>query len=265
MEEKLRQGPSNQVPSNTLKEEKASYAPCGASPGFKQEKFVEGGLASVATSWKSEVQQKPTSPESRGYPAEEKLREIVNPVEEPAAVWKEQGVSNAPSFGDPWKVDEKLHTSCGAAAAADTPPKEAMPKSSNDMAVPRMLEEKSQAASSSSLPAEQKLQELPQKVVSTSFKEDDCKKEAESKDTCTQEVVPNGRSLMGAPKEEKVNKGPSLATAPFGKKEEKLQEACPAAIEVELQMPAANSVPPTPPVAAPPSDAARSQHCCALC
>lgn len=134
MEEKKRQGPGTQVTSNTLKEEKhVASAHCGSSPGYKQEKFVEVGR-NVATTLKSEVAYKDAPPETRGYPTESKLREIVNP-EEPAAVRKEEGLFPAQAGnGDSSSLEQKLSTPFSGAAAADTPPKAEQKKGSASFA-----------------------------------------------------------------------------------------------------------------------------------
>merc|ERR1719174_879182 len=86
---------------------------------------------------KSEVASVP----QRGYPAEEKLREVIK-TEEPEAVLKEVS-----------KVG-KLRTPFGGAAAADTPPKESAAKDFSDRQEMRTPVTKSQATSASSPPAE---------------------------------------------------------------------------------------------------------------
>lgn len=254
MEEKLRQGPSSQVTSNTLKEERTvTSAPSGASPNCKQEKFVEVGR-NVGTSLKTEVARRDSPPDARGYPAEEKLREIVSP-EEPVAVRKEEGLPKAPNRGDPLKVDEKLRTPFSGAAAAEGPPKDIQTKAYNDkeMAKPPL------GASSSAAPAEQKLQEMTKKLAPASMKEDavPCSKGSAS----SKPVQHLDHSSMSACKEEKVGatvkQDPASFKASTSQKEEKLQEAAPVATEAPPQ-----EEPPARASGGSPADAANKPNCC---
>jgi len=213
MEEKLRQAPGSQgqAPKNTLKEEKTTASSSGGGSGYKQEKFVEV-RRNDANNMKSEVAQ--PQPQ-RGYPAEEKLREIVNPEEQD--VKKEEGTgmaSNGSSQGAS-KLDEKKRVETGAKTEAHL--KETYKVAPKSPVV-------------SAAPAEQKLREIPQKSASASMKEDAyCpSKGSSSSPNQTKADSPNGQSSAAAElkevKEEKNDKSSASKAEPSAQKEEKKQE-----------------------------------------
>merc|ERR1719174_610858 len=200
---------------------------------------------------KSEVASIP----QRGYPAEEKLREVIK-TEEPEAVLKEVSkVGKEESMpkvqnGDFTKKDEKLRTPFGGAAAADTPPKESAAKDYSDRQEMRTPVTKSQATSASSPPAEQKLQEMPSKVAPANLKEDACMKTGSG---APRPAPSCDQSSASVAKEEKANKGLASSAAACEKKEEKLQEPVSAVEELSISMATGSSQP---------SDAASSPSCC---
>merc|ERR1719353_1500505 len=153
---------------------------------------------------KSEVASVP----QRGYPAEEKLREVIK-TEEPEAVLKEvskvgkEEAMPKVQNGDFTKKDEKLRTPFGGAAAADTPPKESAAKDFSDRQEMRTPVTKSQATSASS----------------------------------------RDQSSASAAKEEKANKGLASSAAACEKKEEKLQEPVSAVEELSISMATGSSQP----------------------
>lgn len=206
MEEKLRQVPGSQATKNTLKEEKTTASSSGGS-GYKQEKFVEV-RRNDANNMKSEVAQ--PQPQ-RGYPAEEKLREIVNPEEQDAK--KEEGTASNGSSGVS-KLDEKKRVEAN-------PEAEAQLKESYKVAPT--------SPAPSAAPAEQKLREIPQKSASASMKEDAyCNGYGSS--SSSKANSPNGQSAaaqLKEVKEEKNDKSSSSKAEPSGQaqKEEKKQEA----------------------------------------
>lgn len=273
MEEKLRQAPSSQgQPSNTLKEERStsSSAPVGFGTPSKQEKFVEVGGLKNLSSLKSEVPNaaKNDSPQGArgGFPAEEKLREIVNPDEDKGAC-KEEGSAKLPPKGsDSSKVDEKLYTPFAGSSAADAPPKEIQPKAYNEKKLksPQAMTAASQSASSPALPAEQKLKEIPNKLPAAQMKQDavPCCKEAGQ----TESPSPKGQPSVASyspPKEEKVNKAPGSTAPPSGVKEvkeEKLQEAAPTAAAQEQPAPSSSQAAAS--SGAQPADASPAPSCC---
>lgn len=261
MEEKLRQAPSSEETSNTLKEEKTvTSAHSGSASSSKQEKLVEVKQGSNRTALKSEVpQQEPVSPV---IGVESKLREIVNP-EEPVVSQKKQetsaGYNDRPQNSS--KVDEKLHTPPLAGAAAAAAANDERPTPHGLREAPASRSSPSQPAASSLFPVapegrteqQRKLQEMPTKVASSSLKEDACGRDAAS--SCNPKTQ-GTQAVPSAAKEEKSNKA-TTPTSPLsdGQKEEKLQEAAPESHVEEMPGSTQNA-------SSQPSDAASSPSCC---